>query len=100
MQQRYVLEEFAQKIGRSRYKDSIILKGDFVVSAILGIDERKTRDIDFTYNSTIYNINQVKEILEDIILVDTDSFFDYKIVNIKEEQLMIIIQDTAVCLKL
>lgn len=87
MQQRYVLEEFAQKIGHSKYKDSIILKGGFVVSAILGIDERKTRDIDFTYNSTIYDIDQVKKILEDIISTETDSFFDYKIVNIKEEQL-------------
>ena len=44
MQQRYILEEFARKI--SKHKSSIVLKGGFVVSALLGIDERKTRDID------------------------------------------------------
>lgn len=46
MQQRYILEEFARKISKSKYKSSIVLKGGFVVSALLGIDERKTRDID------------------------------------------------------
>ena len=64
MQQRYILEEFARMISESKYKHSIILKGGFVVSALLGIDERKTRDIDFTFNSTIYDIDQIKEILE------------------------------------
>lgn len=41
MQQRYILEEFARKISASKYRDSIILKGVFVVSALLGIDEQK-----------------------------------------------------------
>lgn len=48
MQQRYILEEFARKISKSKHKSSIVLKGGFVVSALLGIDERKTRDIDWT----------------------------------------------------
>ena len=87
MQQRYILEEFARKISKSKHRNSIIFKGGFVVSAILGIDERKTRDIDFTFNSTIYNIEQVKEILNDIINTETESFFKYEISNIKEEQL-------------
>ncbi|MCI6696168.1 MAG: hypothetical protein SO189_04030 [Erysipelotrichaceae bacterium] len=46
MQQRYILEEFARKISKSKHKSSIVLKGGFVVSELLGIDERKTRDID------------------------------------------------------
>ena len=87
MQQRYILEEFARKISKSKYKDSVILKGGFVVSALLGIDERTTRDIDFTFNSTIYNMNQIREIIETIICTETNSFFEYEIVSIKEEQL-------------
>ena len=46
MQQRYILEEFARKISKSKHKSSIVLKGGFVVSTLLDIDERKTRDID------------------------------------------------------
>ena len=87
MQQRYVLEEFARKIGKSKYKDSIVFKGGFVVSALLGIDERKTRDIDFTFSSTIYSIGQIEEVLKEIVSTEIDAFFDYEIVCISEEQL-------------
>lgn len=87
MQQRYILEEFARKISKSKHKNSIVLKGGFVVSALLGIDERKTRDIDFTYNSTIYSIDEIRCIIEDICSMDTDSFFNYEIASISEEQL-------------
>lgn len=87
MQQRYILEEFARKISKSKHKSSIVLKGGFVVSALLGIDERKTRDIDFTYNSTIYSIDKIRCIIEDICNTDADSFFKYEIASISEEQL-------------
>lgn len=87
MQQRYILEEFARKISKSKHKNSIVLKGGFVVSALLGIDERKTRDIDFAYNSTIYSIDEIRCIIEDICSTDTDSFFNYEIASISEEQL-------------
>lgn len=87
MQQRYILEEFARKISASKHKDSIVIKGGFVVSALLGIDARKTRDIDFTFNSTIYSIAQIKDIITDIIHTPTDCFFTYEILDIKEQQL-------------
>lgn len=53
VQQRFVLEEFAYKIGASDYKNSLILKGGFVVSTLLGLDTRTTRDIDVTYRVQI-----------------------------------------------
>lgn len=64
VQQRYVLEEFALKISKSRYRNSIVLKGGFVVSCLLGIDERRTRDIDFTFNSTIYSLDEIRNNLK------------------------------------
>lgn len=50
VQQRFILEEFASKIGKSEYRNSLILKGGFVVSNLLGINNRTTRDIDLTFN--------------------------------------------------
>ena len=87
MQQRFILEEFARKISKSTYKDSIVLKGGFVVSALLGIDERKTRDIDITYNSTIYNLNQITDIINTVLETECESFFTYQIASIREIQL-------------
>lgn len=48
VQQRYVLEEFAEKISLSKYNKMLVLKGGFVVSTLLGLDTRMTRDIDVT----------------------------------------------------
>lgn len=39
LQQRYVLEEFATKISKSKYKDEFVLKGGFVVANLLGFQE-------------------------------------------------------------
>jgi len=86
MQQRYILEEFASKISHSQYKDSMILKGGFIVSNLLGIDNRTTRDIDLTFNSTIYSEDEIRTILTDVASVCDDSFFDYEIHSVKECQ--------------
>ncbi len=83
VQQRYVLEEFAIKIGESEYRDKLIIKGGFVVSTILGIDTRMTRDIDATYTSTIYDEKLLKDVLNEIIYTKTNSLFDYTLESIK-----------------
>jgi len=87
LQQRYVLEEFVRKISKSKYKNQIAIKGGFVISALIGIDERKTRDVDFTFCSTIYNKNEIEKIINDIIATKEECFFNYELINIIEEQL-------------
>lgn len=86
VQQRYILEEFAIKISKSNYKEQIILKGGFVVSTLLGLDTRMTRDIDMTSISNIYNKDDITEIITDIIKTYTHSFFNYELVSIKQAQ--------------
>ena len=86
MQQRYILEEFASKIGHSEHKNNFVLKGGFIVSNLLGIDWRTTRDIDMTFQSTIYSEEEIRKILMDVINTDVNSFFTYEIDNIKEGQ--------------
>ena len=86
MQQRYILDEFASKIGESPYRDSLVLKGGFIVSNLLGIDSRTTKDIDMTFNSVIYDEKQIRSILEDIVSVQNDTFFHFEIQSIKTGQ--------------
>lgn len=86
VQQRYVLEEFAEKIGSSNYKHLLILKGGFVVSTILGLDTRMTRDLDVTCRSTIYQLKEVENIFNEIINTKTDCFFTYSLDSIKKAQ--------------
>lgn len=86
LQQRYVLEEFARKIEVSKHQDSLVLKGGFVVSTILGLDTRTTRDIDMTCRSTIYSEDDLKGLLNDIVNSKAETMFDYHLESIKYAQ--------------
>lgn len=87
VQQRFILEEFAEKISNSKYRDSLIIKGGFVVSNLLGFENRTTLDMDATVNSTVYSVEEINDMITDIIEEDiTKSFFDYRIGDIKEGQ--------------
>lgn len=87
VQQRYVLEEFAEKISLSKYSNMLVLKGGFVVSTILGLDTRMTRDLDVTCKSTVYSLEEMKRILQEVIETKTESFFDYTIDYVIESQI-------------
>ena len=87
VQQRFILEEFAEKISNSKHRDSLIIKGGFVVSNLLGFENRTTLDMDATVNSTVYSVEEINNMITDIIEEDiTKSFFDYRIGDIKEGQ--------------
>jgi len=87
VQQRYVLEEFAEKISLSKYNKMLVLKGGFVVSTLLGLDTRMTRDIDITCKSTIYSLEEMENILQTIVETKSESFFDYSIDRVIEAQI-------------
>jgi hypothetical protein len=86
VQQRYVLEEFAERIGASKYADMLVLKGGVVVSTLLGLDTRMTRDLDATYRSTIYNVEEMREIIQEVVNTQTESFFEYSLENLMVAQ--------------
>ena len=87
VQQRYVLEEFAEKISLSKYNKMLVLKGGFVVSTLLGLDTRMTRDIDVTCKGTIYSLEEMENILQTIVETKSESFFDYSIDRVIEAQI-------------
>lgn len=46
--QNYMLERLLERISLSPYKHNFIIKGGFLVSAIVGLDTRATMDLDTT----------------------------------------------------
>ena len=46
--QNYMLERLLERISLSKYKNDFIIKGGFLVSAIVGLDTRTTMDLDTT----------------------------------------------------
>lgn len=46
--QNYMMERLLERISQSRYKEYFIIKGGFLIAAMVGLDTRATMDIDAT----------------------------------------------------
>ncbi len=46
--QNFMMERLLERISISKYKDNFILKGGFLIAAMVGIDMRSTMDMDTT----------------------------------------------------
>lgn len=46
--QNYIMERLLERISLSKYKENFILKGGFLIAAIVGLDSRATMDLDTT----------------------------------------------------
>ncbi len=52
----FIMERLLERISLSKYKERFILKGGMLVSALVGIENRATMDIDTTiHENTIKN---------------------------------------------
>jgi len=52
---RFFMERFLERVSLSKYKRNFILKGGILISAIVGIEARATRDIDIKIKSLPLN---------------------------------------------
>jgi predicted nucleotidyltransferase component of viral defense system len=85
--QNYMMERLLERISLSKYKLNFILKGGFLISAIVGLDTRATMDLDTTIKGFDLSHEQIRKIFEDIcdIRVDDDVTFEItKVEDIRE----------------
>ena len=68
----YAMERFLERVARSKYKDNFILKGGMLVSAMVGLDNRATMDIDTTIRNLLLDVGHAKRIVEEIAAVEID----------------------------
>lgn len=81
--QSFMMERLLERITVSEYKDNFILKGGFLIAAMIGIDLRSTMDMDTTIKGISIDLNEIEKILNEIILIDLDDHVNFKIKNIK-----------------
>jgi predicted nucleotidyltransferase component of viral defense system len=81
--QNFMMERLLERISVSKYKDNFILKGGFLIAAMIGIDMRSTADIDTTIKGITINRDSIEEILNEILSMDIDDNVEFKLKNIK-----------------
>lgn len=69
--QLFFQEEFLRKLSLSKYVDNLILKGGLFIYTLTNFESRVTVDIDFLLRQLPSSIETLKEIIEDIINIDT-----------------------------
>lgn len=85
--QNYMMERLLERVSLSKYKENFILKGGFLIAAIVGLDTRTTMDLDTTIKGFELNHDSIREIFEDICKIsvkDDVTFSVNRTTNIRE----------------
>lgn len=80
----FAMERFLERVSLSGYRDNFILKGGMLVSAMVGIDNRATMDIDTTIRSLPLNPENAKKIIKTIIAVPVEDNIRFTIKSVAD----------------
>lgn len=86
--QNYMLERLLERISVSGYRDNFILKGGFLLAAMVGLDTRATMDMDATIKGLPVTKETISQMFVDIckIHIDDDISFEFSgIDDIRED---------------
>jgi len=80
--QTYMMERFLERIAASKYRDNFILKGGFLITAMLGIDMRSTMDMDTTIKGLSISETEIRNIVTDILNIPINDNVIFEITSI------------------
>ena len=82
--QNFMLERLLERISVSEYQQNFILKGGFLIAAMVGLDTRATMDMDATIKGLPVNEQTVREMFEEICKIELDDDVTFSFRNIGE----------------
>ena len=82
--QNYMLERLLERISLSPYKNNFILKGGFLISAIVGLDTRATMDLDTTIKGFTLTHEAIRKIFTEICTVQIADDVQFEVVGISD----------------
>ncbi len=68
--QNFMLERLLERISVSEYQPNFILKGGFLIAAMVGLDTRATMDMDATIKGLPVNEESIMKMFEDICKIE------------------------------
>ena len=82
--QRFMFERILERISVSKYNENFILKGGLLLSAMLGINSRSTRDMDISIKGIDVSQDKMLKILNEILSIDISDKVKFEVVNITD----------------
>lgn len=80
--QNFMLERLLERISVSKYQRNFILKGGFLIAAMVGLDTRATMDMDATIKGLPVNEHCIQEMFEDICTIELKDDVTFQFHNI------------------
>jgi predicted nucleotidyltransferase component of viral defense system len=82
--QNYMLERLLERISTTKYQRNFILKGGFLIGAIVGLDARTTMDLDATIKGLELSHPSIRHVFEEVCQVKLDDDVNFEISNIND----------------
>ena len=82
--QLFFQEEFLRRLAASPYKNNFILKGGFLISAIVGLETRTTMDLDTTIKGFTLTHESIREIFSEICDLKLDDDVSFDLISISD----------------
>ena len=81
--QNYMMERFLELISLSPYRRNIIIKGGFLIAAMVGVDKRTTMDLDTTIKGLPVSRAKIEKTFREIIAIDAGDGVTFEIQGIE-----------------
>lgn len=81
--QNYMFERLMYRLANSEYRDKFVIKGGMLVTALVGLDNRATMDLDTTLKGLPLEPEQIKKALTEISAVNVDDDIVFEINRIE-----------------
>lgn len=78
----YFFDAFLLRLSKSEYSEDFIFKGGFYLSAIMEIQNRYTKDLDFKLTGQDLEERNLTEIIKEIIAISTDDEITFEFISI------------------
>lgn len=82
--QNFMMERLLERISLSQYQDHFILKGGFLIAAMIGLDARATMDMDATIKGIPVSEETVKNMFLEICMIELEDDLTFSFLSISE----------------
>jgi len=82
--QSYMMERLLERLSLSPYRGNFILKGGFLIAAIVGLDTRATMDLDTTIKGLPLNRDTVREIFKTVCAVPVEDNIQFVVSRVSD----------------
>jgi len=79
---RFFMERFLERIALSKYKNNFVLKGGVLISAMVGVESRMTKDMDITIQHLPVEETFIKNAIQEIAKIELNDLVKFTLASV------------------